>query len=110
MKPPIKISLRHQACQYCAVPKSCLHMDWQVCADENCGIQSLDIHTETDRKVKTKGPTILSNEIFYLKTDSWRSNKEVSNSCAFLLPIVYFNLMIAEYSFNTCVIYFQSLL
>ena len=56
---------------------------------ENCGVQSLDRHTETDREVKTEGHKKLSNDIFYLNTDNyWRSNKDVSNSCAFLLPIV----------------------
>ena len=38
--------------------------------DQNCGIQSADRqkHTQTDRKVKTEGPHILSNDIFYFKT------------------------------------------
>ena len=38
--------------------------------DQNCGVQSVNKHTDrhTDRKVKTDGPKILSNDIFYLKT------------------------------------------
>ena len=78
------IFLRHHACHYCAVHNCCLNMDWQVCVcDENCGVQSLDRRTETDRNVKTEGPKILSNDIFYLNTDHWRPNKEVSNICGF---------------------------
>ena len=42
--------------------------------DQNCGVQSADRHTHTntahertDKKVKTEGPKILSNYIFYFK-------------------------------------------
>ena len=36
--------------------------------DQNCGVQSghRQTHEQTDRKVKTEGPKILSNDIFYL--------------------------------------------
>ena len=38
--------------------------------DQNCGVQSVDkqTHRHTDRKAKTEGPKILSNDIFYLQT------------------------------------------
>ena len=34
--------------------------------DQNCGVQSVNRHT--DRKVKTGGPNILTNDIFYSQT------------------------------------------
>ena len=38
--------------------------------DQNCGVQSADrqVYGQTDRKVKTEEPKILSNVIFYFKT------------------------------------------
>ena len=42
--------------------------------DQNCGLQSEDRHrdtatqTGTEKRVKTKGPMILSTDIFYFKT------------------------------------------
>ena len=38
--------------------------------DQNCGVQSLDkkTHTWTDKSLKTEGPMILSNDIFFFKT------------------------------------------
>ena len=39
--------------------------------DRNCGVQLADRHTDTgtDRqKLKTEGPKILSNDIFYFRT------------------------------------------
>ena len=38
--------------------------------DQNCGLQSEHRHTQgrTDKSLKTEGPMILSNDIFYFKT------------------------------------------
>ena len=38
--------------------------------DQNCGVQNADRQTDgqTGRKIKTEGPKILSNYIFYFKT------------------------------------------
>ena len=43
--------------------------------DQNCGLQSVDRQTEsqthatwTDKSLKTEGPKILSNDIFYFRT------------------------------------------
>ena len=42
--------------------------------DQNCGLQTGDRHTDrqtqgwTDKSLKTEGPMILSNDIFYFKT------------------------------------------
>ena len=42
--------------------------------DQNCGVQPADrqtdtqTHTGTDKSLKTEGPKILSNDIFYFRT------------------------------------------
>ena len=40
--------------------------------DQNCGVQPADRHTthatRTDKSLKTEGPKILSNDIFYFRT------------------------------------------
>ena len=38
--------------------------------EQNCGVQSVDkqTHGQTDRQIKTEGPKILSNDIFYFRT------------------------------------------
>ena len=40
--------------------------------DQNCGVQPADRHTHThtgtDKSLKTEGPKILSNDIFYFRT------------------------------------------
>ena len=49
--------------------------------DQNCGVQPADrqtdrmAHTGTGKSLKTEGPKILSNDIFYC--DHWRSNMNV---------------------------------
>ena len=49
-------------------------------SDQNCGVQPVDNQTDrhtdtgTDKSLKTEGPKILSNDIFYFRTDHWRSN------------------------------------
>ena len=38
--------------------------------DQNCGLQTADRKTDTgtDKSLKTEGPKILSNDIFYFRT------------------------------------------
>ena len=80
MKPftPKKL-LRHQAVHECN-----LNTDRQVCVVKTVAYRArTDRHTDTrhtDRqKVKTEGPKILSNDIFY-DCDHWRSNNSLSKT------------------------------
>ena len=51
-----------------------LTVDRQVLCDQNCGLHTKrgqtdrNTDTGTDKKVKTEGPKIFSNYIFYFKT------------------------------------------
>ena len=56
-------------------------MDRQVCVIKTVAYRArTDRQTQgqTDRKVKSEGPKILSNDIFYFKKyDHWRSNNDL---------------------------------
>ena len=58
-----------------------LTVDRQGCVIKTVAVRlRTDGHTDTqtdtgtDKSLKTEGPKILSNDIFYFKTDHWRSN------------------------------------
>ena len=66
--------------------------------DQNCGVQSLDRQKDTgiDKRLKTEGPKLLSNNIFYLKTviigDPINSN--LLTQATHYHPLVSFNFEI----------------
>ena len=66
MKPFIKKKLRHQAVHECN-----LNMDRQVCVIKTMAYRAWTDrhnHRRMDKSLKTEGPKILSNYIFYFKT------------------------------------------
>ena len=68
--------------------------------DQNCGVQSLDRQkdTGTDKSLKTEGPKILSNDIFYFRTVI--IGDPIKDKCVYVENAVNNNMKILNVPFS----------
>ena len=67
----MKPSIKNQFIRNQAVHERNLNMDQQICGTKTVAYRARtdrQTQAQTDKKVKTEGPRILSNDIFYFRT------------------------------------------